>query len=156
MQKRQKLVGPDEPGVQGENLLQLDHRQVLAVLVAVYQGLVIFLDGLVDRLQPCGIGLHLIDIIICKILFGFQILADHPLTEGRYHFAHLKIHQSQKVPGFYIIFVEFQALPKTVDGSCQIPDTCFFQTVIIICIGGADQLLIQGHICPTGRTKVIF
>jgi len=51
---------PDELRVQGQYLFQLDDCEITAVLLAVKQCLVVFLDRLVDRIKSCLVLLHFI------------------------------------------------------------------------------------------------
>ena len=70
----------DKPGIQGQNLFQLDYRQVFITLVALRQCSVIFFDGLIDGIQPAGVGLQSVYIFIRNIFFRLHVLADNPLA----------------------------------------------------------------------------
>ena len=97
---------PDELRVQGQYLFQLDDSQILAVLITIDQCLIVFLDGLVNR-----IGLQHIDVIVRDIFLRPHIFADDPFAQCRNDLSGLKIHQSQQISGFDIVLIKFQALP---------------------------------------------
>ena len=80
MEKSQKVIGLDELRILDENLFQLDHSHVLIVLTAIEKRLVIFPDGLVDRIQFVFICLQLGYVHICHIVGHIQIFADDPLA----------------------------------------------------------------------------
>ena len=65
-----------------DNLLQLDHSQVLPVLLAVYQTLIVFFYSLVDDLKLIRRRLYFVYILICNVVPGAEILADDPLTSA--------------------------------------------------------------------------
>ena len=102
---------PDELRVQGQYLFQLDDSQILAVLIAIDQCLIVFLDGLVNGIQAGRIGLQNIDLIVRDIFLRPHIFADDPFAQCRNDLSGLKIHQSQQISGFDIVLIKFQALP---------------------------------------------
>ena len=85
---------PDELGVQGQYFFQLDNCQILTILIAVDQRLVVFFDGLVNGIQTGSVGLQHVDIIVRDIFLGTHIFADDPFAERRNNLSGLKIYQS--------------------------------------------------------------
>ena len=83
----------------------------MAVLLAVKKRLIVFLCGLTDDFQLCGIVLDLVQVSPGRVFLRQKILADNPFRHGAHAFAHLKIDKSQKVPCLYVRAVQFKACP---------------------------------------------
>ena len=98
----QKLIGLHKVRVDRHRLLQLDHSQVLAALLAVAESLVKPFDCLVDRLQLALGLLNLLNIVIRYIFMGLEILAQNPFHQRLYHIASAVIDESKQIPGSYI------------------------------------------------------
>ena len=156
IQKGKKLVCPQETGIDGKHLFQLDHSQIKTPLLAVDKRLIILLDGLVQIFQLAGIVLNCLNIIIRDVLLRLQIFAQNPLAESVHGFSHLKIDQSQQISRIDMKFIQLQTFSQTPDGSGQIPHIRFFQSVIIIHVGKADDFFIMSDIGPAAGAEIIF
>ena len=113
----QELMSLHQLGIQRQHLLQLDDCQILASLLAVQQRLIVFLNGLIDRVKPRRICLNRVDILVCDVFLRLQVLADDPFGQSRYHVAHLKTDQSQQVSGLYIVLIQLQTVPQILHGA---------------------------------------
>ena len=98
--------------MRGYDLLQLDDRQILPVLSAVPEALVIFFHGLVNGLKLICRGLYLFDIIIGYVIPGPEIFTDDPLYQSFRNFSDPIIHQSEKISRRDIFPVKLQAYLK--------------------------------------------
>ena len=118
-----------------DNLLQLDHSQVLPVLLAVYQTLIVFFYSLVDDLKLIRRRLYFVYILICNVVPGAEILADDPLHQRFRNFSNPIIDKSQQISSRNILPVILQTSAQRQDRPRHIPDLRLAQTVIIPVVG---------------------
>ena len=116
IQKCQKLMSSHKFRIQRQNLFQLDHCNIQSILLTACQCLIVTLNGSVNGIQSGLVVLNHIDIVFRNVLFRTKVGADDPFTEGSHHFSRFKINQTQKVSGFHMVFIKFQALTQT--GNC--------------------------------------
>ena len=138
----QQLMCTDKIRVHGQNLFELNYRQIKASLLTVPQCDIIFFHRLIHGIQTCRIIAQLVHVIICNVTFPIQILTDYPFTERCNNFSHFIIDKAQEISGLNITLVQFQTLVQAFHRTCQISDRCFFKSLIIIKVGKTHQFLI--------------
>ena len=118
----------------GKHLFQLDARQILAVLIAVRQRLIVLAAHLGKGFQLGRAFLDGINVVVRHILLRAQVLADHPLGQRRHNLSHLEIYKPQKVPRVNMIFVYLKRQLQAVQRPGKVAHTRLFQTFIIIIV----------------------
>ena len=126
------MIGLNQLGILSKNFLQLNHSHIIISFPAALQGNIVFLDGLVDRIQLGRLRLHPLDIFRSDIVFRLDIFADNPLAQGGNRLACLKINQAQKISCRYIQLVVLQASLQHIYGARQIADLGLVQPLIVI------------------------
>ena len=126
------MISLDELRILSEDLFQLNHSDIFVALCTVLESDIVLFDRLVDYIQTVRIFLQVLDIFDRNIFLRLNIFRDDPLGKGCNNFAHLKIDQSQKVPGRNIHFIKFQTSAQLIDGSAEVSDLGLLKTLIII------------------------
>ena len=99
-------------------------------------------------------GLTNTDLRYRQIFIRLEILADDPLRQGVHRLSHLKIDKTEKISGIGILLIEIQTFFQIYGGAGKIPDLRLFQTDVIIGVGKAHHLFIQGYIMPAEITEI--
>ena len=152
IEEREKVISLDQLRILGQDLLELDHRDVFIAVITVLQCQIILFDRLVDDIQTVRVLLEVLDIFDGNVVVRLNIFGNDPLRERRHDLSHLKIDETEKIPGRDIQLVEFQASPEHIDRPGEISDLSLFEPLIIVKSGQHDRLLLHRNIAAAVRT----
>ena len=146
------MISLDQLRILGQDLLELDHRDVFIAVITVLQRQIILFDRLVDDIQTVRVLLEVLDIFDGYVVVRLNIFGNDPLRERRHYLSHLKIDETEKIPGRDIQLVEFQASPEHIDRPGEISDLSLFEPLIIVKSGQHDRLFLHRNIAAAVRT----